>query len=189
MNRQLSCLTLLVFFASTLACAGGAPPGGAEEAFEWVGTFTTVGMQMAPGDPGARSTFDGRCSVPSDWVIRFEAAVESPTHGPLTGEVEHCSRIVTWRTVEGSPVPDSASFGDGRFSMTAPDGATLTGTYGEGVGATNPDGSVWYRDVVVITGGTGRFEGVQGELDEEGAWYGPDLPGETRARGVLRFPG
>ncbi len=121
----------------------------------------------SPGGPvpGVTSTFDGRCSVPSDYVITFGMVGEATHIGLFTGEAQHCSQLI-W-TPQG---PGGATYGDGRFTFVAANGDTITGTYTDGESGAFDNGLLWFRDNWTVTGGTGRFAGATGHGEEGGTF-------------------
>ena len=114
--------------------------------------------------PGVTSTFDGRCTVPSDYVVTFTMAGEATHLGHFTGEAEHCTQLI-W-SLQG---PAGATYDDGRFTTVAANGDTITGTYTDSEGGIDESGALWFRDKWTITGGTGRFAGATGHGEEGGS--------------------
>jgi hypothetical protein len=110
------------------------------------GTFTS--LEYAPGFPVERSTFDGRCSVPSDIIFSIVGMGEGTHVGSFTGGVTDCGRVdLATGVVEY----------DGTGSWTAANGDTWNSTY---VGTAFPDGT--NTEEFTIVGGTGRFTGASG---------------------------
>jgi hypothetical protein len=143
---------------STAAAASPARPWKANI------TWKVTGIEWA-GQPGtAKSLFGGRCSVESDYLITGTFEGEATHVGHLAGQVSHCSQIA-W-TPQG---PGSSTYSDGRGSLTAANGDTLTLTYGHG--AAGYDAAVaefWFKDDFTFTGGTGRFARATGGGSEGG---------------------
>ena len=115
--------------------------------------------------PGATSTFDGRCSVPSDFVITFTVIGEATHVGRFTGQTEHCSQMV-W-TPQG---PAGTTYGDGRFTLSAANDDTIAGMYTNRESGTDASGLIWFLDDWTITGGTGRFAGATGHGEQGGTF-------------------
>ena len=115
----------------------------------------TVSMVYSPTFPDG-DTFGRRCSEPSQWI--------STSTG--TGRISHLGRV-TW-TTEHCFQLDAGTFGDADLVITAANGDKLFGTYdGYMTGAST------FAETLVITGGTGRFSGATGTIDEIG-WFDPD---------------
>lgn len=97
---------------------------------------------------------EGQCSMPSLWV--------STTAG--TGVVSHLGRV-TW--VERHCFQMDGMFGDVELVITAANGDQLFGTFVGGM-----TGPSTFAETVTFTGGTGRFVGASGTVDETG-WFDP----------------
>jgi hypothetical protein len=111
---------------------------------------TFAGRELAPGfgPPSfGRSTFDGRCSAPADFVIRFSLDGRATHLGHFEASAEHCSQIdfATGRT---------SAITDGVLNYRSADGDELWSTYHRGA---EP---VEHHE---FGGGTGRFSGATGE--------------------------
>ena len=106
----------------------------------------TVDIHMPP-DPG-------QCSEPSLWV--------STSVG--TGVVSHLGRV-TW--VERHCFQPSGTFSDVELVITAANGDELFATFDGGM-----TGPTTFAETVTITGGTGRFVGASGTVEETG-WFDP----------------
>lgn len=138
-------------------------------------------VQYAP--PGTRSTFDGRCSVPS-LFIEF---------GKGTGEMTHGGRSeVTWSHCTRTTAAHEITFRDGTMTMVTANGDVLTFSYG--IGSVTPVNGVVAIDApFAITGGTGRFEGASGAgtLHGEAPGRPQDLlagmPFEAEMTGTIRY--
>lgn len=115
--------------------------------------------------PGVTSTFDGRCTVPSDYVITAALIGEGTHLGRFTGQMEHCTQLV-W-TPQG---PAGATYSDGRFTLAAANDDTITGMYTNRESGTDASGLLWFLDDSTITGGTGRFAGATGHGEQGGAF-------------------
>jgi hypothetical protein len=138
-------------------------------------SFAATRIEWA-GQPGVdKSTFGGRCSAPSDYVIH--AAFEgTATHiGKFTGAGSHCSQI-TW-TPSG---PGAVTYSDGRGTLAAANGDTLELLWGQGkTGYDAAAGTITFTDQFTFVGGTGRFVGATGGGQEGGAFkdFGAVLAG------------
>lgn len=130
------------------------------------GRVTKIAWASGQGPaPGVTSTFDGRCTVPSDYVITATIIGEGTHLGRFTGQMEHCSQLV-W-TPQG---PAGATYGDGRFTLSAANGDTITGVYTNSESGIDASGLRWFRDNWTITGGAGRFAGATGHGEQGGAF-------------------
>ncbi len=167
MKKQSLLLAFFVFgfLAPALILAANAPV----RPYKFKGEFRVIGVQWANPQggpaPGVVSTFDGRCSVPSDYLITFGLVGEATHLGRTTGTAQHCSQLI-W-TTEG---PAGATYSDGRFSATAADGDIVKGTYTNGTSGAYENGLLWFHDFYTITGGTGRFLEATGGGEEGGTF-------------------
>jgi hypothetical protein len=154
-------LSLAAFVLATSASATHGQPGK-QLPFQGMWAGPASGQEFAPGFPNERSTFDGRCSVPSDYVISWDGLTGKATHlGSLTVvEASHCSQF--------DPASGVIPFGDGVFTLMAANGDTVTGTYGNGLSSFQPDGTITYTYELTIAGGTGRFAGATGDAAVSG---------------------
>ena len=114
-----------------------------------------TGLVYSPTFPGGDDC-DGRCSEPSQWISTMSG----------TGQISHLGRV-TWTTEQCFQL-FAGTFGDAVVVVTAAAGDMLFGTYG-GV----MTGEATFADTMVITGGTGRFAGASGTIEETG-WFDPD---------------
>jgi len=147
-------LFVAAFVLATPASATHGQPGKQLPAWGAVaGTVTSV--DYAPGFPFVRSTFGGRCSVPSDWVTSHTFTGEVSHGGLSTGVGSHCGRLdyATGAIIDADEV----------IMMTAANGDTLNS---RGNGYTFPDGTT--TGELTIVGGTGRFAGATGESTSSG---------------------
>jgi hypothetical protein len=126
--------------------------------------FKATGVQWA-GQPGVdRSTFGGRCSVPSDYVITVDFKGEATHAGHFTGGGSHCSQVA-W-TPNG---PGGVTYSDGRGTLVAADGSQIDLRWGNGIsGVDTATGELWFKDQFTFVGGTDRFEGATGGGEEGG---------------------
>lgn len=135
--------------------------------FRGGGTGWITSQVYAPGFPAERSTFDGRCSVPSDYIVEFSATGQIAHLGEVTGVFEHCSRM----NVDMNTGVVTFDYGDGRLTFVSANGDELRGTYTAGTGELLADGNVACRDTFTLTGGTGRFVGASGGGHDTGATH------------------
>jgi hypothetical protein len=142
-------VTLVVLALAVPAMAGTVVERPIRENLTGYGT----GMIMSPTFPEG-DTFGGRCSTPSQWI--------SSSAG--TGTISHLGKV-TWKTEHCFQFP--GTFGDAKLVITAADGDRLYGTY-QGV----MTGETTFVETMVITGGTGRFVGATGTVEESG-WFDP----------------
>ena len=128
-----------------------------------------------------------------DAVDRLEGSIDllSILRGPLTlRDIEiHGARVLfeistsgefNWALGDDEP-PKSAS-GDGELVITAANGDKVFGTY-EGVMTSDTT----FVETMIITGGTGRFVGASGTIDETG-WFDLDTGYmEITGRGAIAY--
>jgi hypothetical protein len=154
----------------TSALAYLAPGEPAESLpFQMSANAQLLGQDFAPGfgPPSfGRSTFEGRCSLPSDFVIGFSFRGRALHLGRVEGAVEHCTQV-DFQT-------GSAEVTDGVLTLTAANGDVLLATY---VGSPGPDG---LEEYVTFDGGSGRFEEATGTATAH--------PRCNRVTGVCDFP-
>ena len=147
------------------AAASASAPSMARER-PWKANFmwAVTGIQWA-GVPGQdTSTFGGRCSVASDYVINGSMEGEATHAGRVTGTGSHCSQIA-W----GPQGPMGATYSDGRGILNTANGSTITLRWGNGTTGVDPaTGENWFRDTWTFAGGTGLFAGATGSGEEGG---------------------
>jgi len=152
---------------SQAGVSAASPQGGpGDRPFSAKAMWTPTGIQWA-GLPGqATSTFGGRCSVPSDYVISAAFEGQATHAGRVTGTTSHCSQIA-W----GPQGPTGATYSDGEGILTTANGSTIMLRYGNGTTGVDPDtGLSWFRDAWTFTGGTGLFAGATGSGLEGGTF-------------------
>jgi len=123
-------------------------------------------LDMAPGMPPFldRSTFGGRCTLPSDWVTTIDSAGTAAHLGRVSVVQSHCTRF----DFLAAP-PQDATFADGLMVVTAANGDQLwieyAGSFLFYPGATPEVGvsRISYSSVAIV-GGTGRFKGASGTM-------------------------
>lgn len=137
------------FAAPTASATRGQPD--AELPFRLSGSAVLVSQDLAPGfgpPTFGRSDFDGRCSVPSDFVLTFHMEGRATHLGRYTADVQHCTQI------DFASGADTQT--DGVMTLTAADGDELWDRYEQ---TTPVDG---IPEVHEFVGGTGRFSGAGG---------------------------
>jgi hypothetical protein len=96
---------------------------------------------------GETSDFEGRCSVPSDWVFHMRWEGLDSVFGRVTGTGSHCAQIAWGVDAEGAPALMGTEFTDGEFLVTWADGSTLGGhTIDMGVGFDAETGLITYAN-------------------------------------------
>ncbi|MGE5358909.1 MAG: hypothetical protein ACM3NQ_07795 [Bacteroidales bacterium] len=129
--------------------------------------WTVTRLEWPDGQPpfsGTTSTFNGRCSQPSDYVIYASFAGEATHGGRFTGDGSHCSQLHL--TPQG---PTNITYSDGRGTLTSANGSTVSLRWGNGTSGTDPaTGETWFRDQFTFAGGTGLFTGATGGGEEGG---------------------
>ena len=100
-----------------------------------------------------KSTFDGRCETPSDFMMIGEGRAQASHMGRVAYTYEQCTRYLD---------PPPGVRWDGVMTLVAADGSSIFTTYTGGATADYEAlGYVLDYDYV-ITGGTGRFAGASG---------------------------
>jgi hypothetical protein len=99
-----------------------------------------------------------------------------------TGHANHLGRY-DWASTECFNFTTFVTV-DGRFTLTAANGDTLTGTYSGGA-APLPGGLAGFEDDAVITGGTGRFEEAGGRFHVSGIANVAAMTFEHRLSGTI----
>jgi len=157
----------LAFVAALALVFALAAPAGATEAQRVPFAMHAVGadrpLNMSPGFPFVRDTFDGRCSIPSDWVTTIDLHGTAAHLGKVSAVASHCTQIDIFTT------PNPGVFQDGEMVITAASGDELWLAYSGGflfTATTQPD--VGVSDImfsrITVVGGTGRFEGATGSM-------------------------
>lgn len=142
--------------------------------FQLSGGATLVAQDFAPGFPGGKSDFGGRCSVPSDFVISFEMAATATHLGHLAGDFEHCSQV--------DSQTGASTLTDGVAVLTAANGDELWATY---MSAEVPEGA--FDEMMDFDGGTGRFTNATGEALGRAICNRANGTCEYDARGTLVY--
>jgi hypothetical protein len=129
--------------------------------------WAVVRLEWA-GEPfsGVTSTFDGRCSVASDYVIYGKFWGQATHAGRFSGEGSHCSQL--HMSPQG---PGEVTYVDGEGRLVAANGSTLLLRWGHGTsGFDAATGTFWFKDQFTFAGGTGLFEGATGGGQEGGSF-------------------
>jgi hypothetical protein len=147
---------------STLSVASADRP--------WTGTFDWTVTRLEWADPsapfsGVTSTFGGRCSVPSDYVIYSSFKGEATHAGRSGGDGSHCSQLHL--TPSG---PQNTTYSDGRGTLVTANGSTIELRWGDGTSWTDEQGVTFFKDTFTIAGGTGTFKGASGGGEEGGSF-------------------
>jgi hypothetical protein len=158
-SRLTAAMVPVALVFALLAPAASATDGRADHALPFRATvvMSATGMALAP--PGARSTFEGRCSVPSDWVISFVGSGSATHLGLVTFSASHCTQV-------GATI----SVSDGRASFVAANGDVLREDYGDAAFSFPSSSLACATTQATFTGGTGRFAGASGSAVEFGCF-------------------
>lgn len=113
-----------------------------------------LSLEMSPTFPGG-DTFDERCSRPSQWVSTSAGSGVMSHLGRVSWTLEHCYQLF------------AGTFSDAEVVITAPNGDQLWGTF-DGIMTSETT----FAETLIITGGTGRFTGASGSIEETG-WFDP----------------
>jgi len=119
---------------------------------------TAYTLQAGPNVGVDKSTFNGRCSVPSSLLIGFKGTGLFTELGTVSLEGWHCTLL---------NVPaQTGTYRDGTMTLKATGGDSLTFTHtGE---FRIVDNVTYLTSTGTITGGTGRFRGATGTTAEFG---------------------
>ncbi len=95
-----------------------------------VNYWHVVEIAWAGDEPlsGETSTFDGRCSVPSDYLARGHGEGLVFPIGPGVAESEHCGQLV-WEEEDGQRVLQGRLGTDGVMTLRGDDGSVMTATF------------------------------------------------------------
>jgi hypothetical protein len=137
------------------------------------------------GDPFTWDTFDGRCSVPSNWVTTINSAGTAAHMGDVTVVQSHCTIIHIV-----PPPPFAAQFADGTMTVTGADGDELWLEYHGGfsfmpTGETSGLSDLTY--IATIHGGTGRFVGATGDVMGRAIDNWPEGPNTAHFTGTIKY--
>lgn len=160
--RSTATLTLVGLLVTALLPAPLAATNGQPDKplpFRATIVMSATGMEMAPGFPLERSTFGGRCSVPSDWVIAFVGSGEATHLGSFTYTASHCTQL-------GAEI----SISDGHAAFVADNGDILRYDYGNSRFSFPGPTTACAATDADFAGGTGRFVGATGHADEFGCF-------------------
>jgi hypothetical protein len=116
--------------------------------------MTSVSWAGDPFTPAAqRSTFDGRCDTPSDFLMIGSGRAQSSHMGRVAYTYEQCTRYLA---------PQPGVTWEGVMTFVAADGSSVVTTYTGGATADFEMMGYVLDYAYAITGGTGRFDGVSG---------------------------
>jgi hypothetical protein len=99
------------------------------------------------------STFDGRCAIPSDFLMIGEGRAQASHMGRVAYTYEQCTRYLD---------PPPGVLWEGVMTLVAADGSSVFMTYTGGAIADYAAEAYVMASDYVITGGTGRFAGASG---------------------------
>ncbi|TVR90515.1 MAG: hypothetical protein EA416_11200 [Trueperaceae bacterium] len=95
-----------------------------------IGYWHVVEIEWARDEPlsSETSTFDGRCSVPSDYLAQgYAEGLTFPT-GPFTSETEHCGQLI-WEEEDGERLLRGRLTTDGFMTLRSDDGSVMTASF------------------------------------------------------------
>jgi hypothetical protein len=127
--RPIVILTLALALTLGLAGAQEAVPTIELEMIT-INYWHVVEIEWAGDEPlsGETSTFDGRCSVPSDYFARGRAEGLTFPTGPGTAETEHCGQLV-WEVEDAQRVLRGRLGTDGFMMLRGDDGSVMTASF------------------------------------------------------------
>jgi hypothetical protein len=173
--RRLLLLSLVAVLVAALAAPVAAKKGDPTE-LPFTGTFAgqLLGFSTDP------TYIANRCEDPSTWAVTSFEGWGTATHmGKTYVYAEHCSY-----TTEGFP---DGTYGEGRLTLEAANGDTLTGTYTSGV-SLSPAPVIGFEDYFTFTdGGTGRFAFASGGGVEVGVVDLDDNSFTVQMEGVISY--
>lgn len=151
------------------SAAGTAAGSTGERPFHATLQGHTTSVVFAP--PGTTSTFGGRCSVPSNWVISFEGTGQATHLGSFTWASSHCTQV-------GANPPATVTLSDGRLEYVAANGDVLREHYFNGRLIPVSPTLVCLDNDSAFVGGSGRFEHASGGALERTCFdpNDPNLP-------------
>jgi hypothetical protein len=117
--------------------------------------ISATGMEMAPRYPDEKSDFDGRCSVPSDWVIAFVGSGKATHLGTLAFSSSHCTQM-----------GEAITISDGEAELVAANGDVLRYEYGNARFSFPDEVTACAVIDATFVGGTGRFAEATGDAEE-----------------------
>jgi hypothetical protein len=127
--RAIAKLTLAL--ALTLGLAGAQESGHTIELeMVTINYWHVVEIEWAGDEPlsGETSTFDGRCSVPSDYYAWGSSEGLIFPSGPFTAETEQCGQLI-WEEEDGSRMLRGRLATDGSMTLHSDDGSVMTASY------------------------------------------------------------
>lgn len=151
--RALMVVALVALLAAPAAATQGRPDS--EQPYRATYVISATGMDMAPGYPAEKSDFDGRCSVPSDWVIAFAGHGNATHLGALAFSSSHCTQM-----------GESITISDGRAGLVAANGDILRYEYGNARFSFPDEATACALIDATFVGGTGRFATATGYAEE-----------------------
>lgn len=167
---------LIVDAALVTGCSEGAADDGSGMAtpFQWTADVRYVGDVPAPPPPAGRCP---QAPTPdldySHLIWEFEGTATQPL-GEFTNACDDCSLV----SIGGSLTTD------GECTITNADGDELFVIYaGRDTGSEGD--SVSWKNIAIIVGGTGRFEGASGFLQEEATVSLTARAGTSTGEGML----
>lgn len=128
-------------------------------------------IEWAPGielDPSAKSTFGGRCSVPSSWVITNTGSGRATYLGRFTWTSVHCTQA-------GATPAEPITISDGQMTYVVANGDVLMTEYGQGSVSSFTPTWMCIDTTATFVGGEGRFEDASGSTVEHGC-FDPQHP-------------
>lgn len=118
----------------------------------------------------AGDTFDGRCTKPSQMLTSMGGTGNVSHLGRVSWTSQHCTQLF------------AGTFGDADLVIMAANGDRLNGTYsGWFTGETS------FAEIMTILGGTGRFAGAAGVVNEVGSFDAVTFDLEIRGEGWISY--
>jgi hypothetical protein len=127
--RPIATFTLALALVLGLAGAQEAGPTIDLEMLT-INYWHVVDIEWAGDEPlsGETSSFDGRCSVPSDYYAWGRSEGLIFPSGPFTAETQQCGQLI-WGEEDGVRVLRGRLATDGHMTLHSDDGTVMTATY------------------------------------------------------------
>ena len=154
-------LILVAALGLLIAAPAEATNGQPTKALPIAGVLIGHTASFIPAGPNVgfdTSTFGGRCSVPSTWIIGLAGTGTFSHLGPLTFEGTQCTQY--------NPATGTGTYRDGDFTIVADNGDALEFAHHGSFEIIN--NVTHLTGTATVTGGTGRFVGATGTMSENG---------------------
>lgn len=152
----------------------------------------TAGPVVAKGDQAVpfRATLWGNDVtfnpvIPAGRCVEMDGVADALTTFKISGYATHLGWVDV--VAEHCSDFDTVTYGDGRLTITAANGAILKGTYTDGVSTAPPPVTGFRDDFAFVDGGTGRFAFASGGGTEVGLFDLNTLDTSVYMEGVISY--